>query len=41
MQSEGVGLIGIRERVAALGGSVSIERETRGVSVAATIPLAA
>ena len=41
IQSEGVGLIGIRERVAALGGSVSIARETRGVSVAATIPLAA
>ena len=41
MQSEGVGLIGIRERVAALGGSVLIARETRGVSVAATIPLAA
>ncbi len=41
MQSEGAGLIGIRERVAALGGSVSIARETRGVSVAATIPLAA
>jgi signal transduction histidine kinase len=41
MPSEGVGLTGIRERVAALGGSVSIARETRGVSVAATIPLAA
>ena len=41
MQSEGAGLIGIRERVAALGGSVSIARETRGGSVAATIPLAA
>jgi signal transduction histidine kinase len=40
-QSTGFGLTGIRERVAALGGSLSIARATRGVSVAATIPLAA
>jgi signal transduction histidine kinase len=40
-QSTGFGLTGIRERVAALGGSLSIARATGGVSVAATIPLAA
>jgi signal transduction histidine kinase len=40
-QSAGFGLTGIRERVAALGGSLSIARATGGVSVAATIPLAA
>ncbi|MET0723068.1 MAG: histidine kinase [Tardiphaga sp.] len=40
-QSEGFGLTGIRERVTALGGSLSIARARRGVSVAATIPLAA
>jgi len=40
-QSAGHGLTGIRERVAALGGSLSIARATRGLSVAATIPLAA
>jgi signal transduction histidine kinase len=40
-QSAGFGLTGIRERVAALGGSISIARARRGVSVAATIPLAA
>jgi signal transduction histidine kinase len=34
-------LTGIRERVAALGGSLSIAGANRGVSVAATIPLAA
>ena len=34
-------LDGIRERVAALGGSLSIADANRGVSVAATIPLAA
>jgi len=39
--SEGFGLTGVRERVAALGGSLSIVRARRGVSVAATIPLAA
>jgi signal transduction histidine kinase len=39
--SAGFGLTGIRERVAALGGSLSIARATGGVSVAATIPLAA
>ncbi len=37
-QSAGFGLTGIRERVAALGGSLSIARATRGLSVAATIP---
>jgi signal transduction histidine kinase len=40
-QSAGFGLTGIRERVAALGGSLSIAYARRGVSVAATIPLAA
>jgi len=40
-QSASFGLTGIRERVAALGGSLSIARARRGVSVAATIPLAA
>ena len=40
-RSEGFGLTGVRERVAALGGSLSIARAQRGVSVAATIPLAA
>ncbi len=40
-QSAGFGLTGIRERVAAAGGSLSIGRATRGLSVAATIPLAA
>jgi signal transduction histidine kinase len=40
-QSAGFGLTGIRERVTALGGSLSIARATAGVSVAATIPLAA
>ena len=40
-QSTGFGLTGIRERVTALGGSLSIARARRGVSVAATIPLAA
>jgi signal transduction histidine kinase len=40
-QSAGFGLAGIRERVAAVGGSLSIARATRGLSVAATIPLAA
>ncbi len=40
-QSTGFGLTGIRERLAALGGSLSIARATRGLSVAATIPLAA
>jgi signal transduction histidine kinase len=40
-QSTGFGLTGVRERVAALGGSLSIARAQRGVSVAATIPLAA
>jgi signal transduction histidine kinase len=40
-QSAGFGLTGVRERVTALGGSLSIARARRGVSVAATIPLAA
>jgi signal transduction histidine kinase len=40
-QSAGLGLTGIRERVAAVGGSLSIARATHGLSVAATIPLAA
>ena len=40
-QSAGFGLTGIRERVTALGGSLSIARARRGLSVAATIPLAA
>ena len=39
--STGFGLTGIRERIAALGGSLSIADAHRGVSVAATIPLAA
>ena len=37
----GFGLTGMRERIAAVGGSLSIARATRGLSVAATIPLAA
>jgi signal transduction histidine kinase len=40
-QSSGFGLTGIRERVAAAGGSLSILPASRGLSVAATIPLAA
>jgi signal transduction histidine kinase len=40
-RSSGFGLTGIRERVTALGGSLSIADANRGVSVAATIPLAA
>jgi glucose-6-phosphate-specific signal transduction histidine kinase len=40
-QSTGFGLTGIRERIAAVGGSLSIARATRGISVAATIPIAA
>ena len=40
-QSTGFGLTGLRERVAAVGGSLSIVRATRGLSVAATIPIAA
>jgi signal transduction histidine kinase len=40
-QSAGSGLTGLRERVTALGGSLSIARASRGLSVAATIPLAA
>lgn len=37
----GYGLLGIRERVAALGGSLSIDAAPRGLRVAALIPLAA
>ncbi len=40
-QSAGLGLTGIRERVAALGGSLSIAGARHGLSVAATIPIAA
>jgi signal transduction histidine kinase len=40
-QSTGFGLTGMRERVAAIGGSLSIARAARGLSVAATIPIAA
>jgi signal transduction histidine kinase len=40
-QSPGFGLTGIRERVAAVGGSLSIADAKRGLSVAATIPIAA
>jgi len=40
-QSAGFGLTGIRERIAAVGGSLSIGSADRGLSVSATIPLAA
>ncbi|HEY9451204.1 MAG TPA: histidine kinase [Bradyrhizobium sp.] len=40
-RSPGFGLIGIRERVTALGGSLSIADANRGLRVAAMIPLAA
>ena len=40
-EATGFGLTGIRERVTALGGSLSIARAKRGLSVAAKIPLAA
>ncbi|CCE07774.1 putative two-component sensor histidine kinase with a Hamp domain [Bradyrhizobium sp. STM 3843] len=40
-QSKGFGLTGIRERIAAVGGSLSIARAAHGLRVAATIPLAA
>ena len=40
-KASGFGLNGMRERLAALGGSLSVERATRGLSVDATIPLAA
>ncbi|MEW6150675.1 MAG: sensor histidine kinase [Bradyrhizobium sp.] len=40
-QSAGFGLTGIRERVTAAGGSLSILPARHGLSVAATIPLAA
>ena len=39
--STGFGLTGIRERITALGGSLSIADAHRGVRIAATIPLAA
>jgi len=35
----GYGLLGMRERVAALGGSLSIDQARRGLRVAAIIPL--
>lgn len=37
--SSGHGLLGVRERIAAFGGSFSISRATRGICVAARIPL--
>ena len=40
-KSAGFGLTGMRERIAALGGSLSIARARSGLSVAATIPIAA
>jgi len=40
-QSSGFGLAGSRERIAAVGGSLSIASAARGLSVAATIPIAA
>lgn len=40
-QSAGFGITGIRERLTAAGGSLSIGTATHGLSVAATIPLAA
>jgi len=40
-QSKGFGLTGIRERIAAVGGSLSIAPAAHGLRVAATIPLAA
>jgi signal transduction histidine kinase len=38
-QSQGFGLTGLRERVAAVGGSLSIARAKAGLSVAAKIPI--
>jgi glucose-6-phosphate-specific signal transduction histidine kinase len=40
-RSAGFGLTGMRERLAAVGGSLSIARATHGLNVAATIPIAA
>ncbi|HLZ06497.1 MAG TPA: histidine kinase [Bradyrhizobium sp.] len=40
-KSTGFGLTGMRERLAALGGTLSIAGARRGLSVAATIPIAA
>lgn len=37
--ASGYGILGIRERVAALGGSLSIDQARRGVRIAALIPL--
>jgi signal transduction histidine kinase len=37
----GHGLLGMRERVSAFGGSLSIDRAARGVSVCARIPVVA
>jgi len=39
--TSGYGLLGIRERITALGGSLSIGEAPRGVRIAAVIPLAA
>jgi two-component system, NarL family, sensor histidine kinase UhpB len=39
--SAGHGILGMRERIAAFGGSLSIEQAVRGVRVAAIIPLLA
>jgi two-component system sensor histidine kinase UhpB len=39
--ASGHGILGVRERIAAFGGSLSIARAARGVRVAARIPLAA
>lgn len=41
LRSTGSGLAGLRERIAAVGGSLSIGPAARGLSVAATIPIAA
>ena len=37
--ASGHGILGIRERIAALGGSLSIAAAARGIRVAAIIPL--
>lgn len=39
--SAGHGILGVRERIAAFGGSLSIERAARGVRICARIPCAA
>jgi signal transduction histidine kinase len=40
-RGQGHGILGIRERIAALGGSLSIEKAKRGVRVSASIPVIA